>query len=48
MLKWLICFFFIVFILGLALDVFAQVIVIDPVSGGVKDIIIMPLPAPTR
>ena len=37
-----------VLVLGLALDVFAQVIVIDPVSGGVKDIIIMPLPAPTR
>jgi len=46
--KWILGFFFIVFILGLALDVFAQVIVLDPVSGGVKDIIIMPLPTPTR
>lgn len=27
---------------------YAQVIVIDPASGGVKDIIILPLPAPTR
>jgi len=26
----------------------AQVIVIDPISGGVKDIVIMPMPAPTR
>ena len=48
MIKWLLAFACMVLILGLALDVFAQVIVIDPVSGGVKDIIIMPLPAPTR
>jgi hypothetical protein len=48
MIKWMLGFFFMVLVLGLALDVFAQVIVIDPVSGGVKDIIIMPLPAPTR
>jgi hypothetical protein len=48
MIKWILGFFFMVLVLGLALDVFAQVIVIDPVSGGVKDIIIMPLPAPTR
>ena len=27
---------------------YAQIIVIDPASGGVKDIIILPLPAPTR
>jgi len=48
MIKWLLGFMFIVLVLGLALDVFAQIIVIDPNSGGVKDIIIMPLPAPTR
>lgn len=48
MIKWLLAFMFMVLVLGLALDVFAQVIVIDPNSGGVKDIIIMPLPAPTR
>jgi hypothetical protein len=47
MIKWILAFVFMVLILGIALDVFAQVIVIDPVSGGVKDIIILPLPAPT-
>jgi hypothetical protein len=48
MIKWMIGFFLMVFVLGLALDVFAQIIAIDPASGGVKDIIIMPLPTPTR
>lgn len=48
MIKWLLAFMFTVLVLGLALDVFAQIIVIDPASGGVKDIIIMPLPTPTR
>lgn len=48
MIKWLLGFMFIVLVLGIALDVFGQVIVIDPASGGVKDIIILPLPAPTR
>lgn len=48
MIKWMVGFFLMVFILGLALDAFSQIIVIDPVSGGVKDIIIMPLPTPTR
>jgi hypothetical protein len=47
MIKWLLGFFFIVFILGLALDVFSQVIVLSP-DGTVKDIVIMPTPAPTR
>jgi hypothetical protein len=47
MIKWILGFFFIVFVLGLALDVFSQVIVLSP-SGDVKDIVIMPLPAPTR
>lgn len=47
MIKWILGFILMVFILGLALDVFAQVIVLSP-DGTVRDIIIMPLPAPTR
>lgn len=45
MIKWLLGFFFIVFILGLALDVFGQVIVLSP-DGTVKEIIIVPPPPP--
>jgi len=47
MIKWILSFFFIVFILGLALDVFSQVIVLSP-DGTIRDIIIMPMPVPTR
>jgi len=47
MIKWMLGFFFVVFVLGLALDVFSQVIVLSP-SGEVKDIVLLPLPPPTR
>jgi hypothetical protein len=49
MIRWLLAFMFTVFVLGLALDVFAQapIIVLDP-DGNVKSIVIMPLPPPTR
>ena len=48
MIKWMLYFILAVFLTGVMLDLFAQVIVIDPVGGGVKDIIIMPLPTPTK
>ena len=49
MIKWILGFFFVVFVLGFALDVFAQgsIVVLDP-SGTVKEIIILPPPPPTR
>jgi hypothetical protein len=47
MIKWVLAFIFMVLVLGLALDVFAQVIVLSP-DGTVKDIVIMPMPTPTR
>ena len=47
MIKWTIGFFLMVFILGLALDVFAQgsIVVLSP-DGTVKEIIILPPPPP--
>lgn len=48
MFKWMLGFALAVIVVGFVLDAYSQVIVLDPVSGGVKDIIIMPLPAPTR
>jgi hypothetical protein len=47
MIKWILWFVVALFIVGFMLDSFAQVIVLSP-DGTVKDIIIMPLPAPTR
>jgi len=48
MIKWMIGFALAIVLVGFMLDAYSQIIVIDPNSGGVKDIIIMPLPAPTR
>jgi hypothetical protein len=46
MTKWILAFIAMVLILGLALDVFAQVIVMNP-DGSIKEIIVLPLPPPT-
>ena len=49
MIKWILAFIAAVFLIGFMLDAFSQIIVLDPNTGGsVKDIILLPLPAPTR
>jgi hypothetical protein len=48
MIKWIIGFALAIILVGFVLDAYSQVIVIDPNSGSVKDIILIPLPPPTR
>ena len=49
MIKWMIGFALAIILIGFMLDAYSQIIVLDPNTGGsVKDIILMPLPPPTR